>query len=98
MAYKLNIPYGYEYYFFVRENEDGTKDGSLGYEERPGMAYCVAKQPRYGDDEEWKSFCELWIDAIETYKKTGKKPSELLEVIDTVNSLANKALDKIDKK
>lgn len=91
MAYELQkIPYEWQYYYFVREDEDGTKNGSIGYE-RGGQAYCVAKQPRYGDDEEWKELAELWIDAIETYKKTGVKPSQLLEALQRINTITNRA-------
>jgi hypothetical protein len=37
------------------KNDDGTHNGSVIYLERPGMAHCVCKAPRYQTDEQWEA-------------------------------------------
>lgn len=95
MAYELNFPWEYKYTSHLSKNDDGTKDGSIIYQTRPGMAYCVAKQPKFGKDEEWEALSELWIDSIETYKKTGLKPSELFEKLQLINEKVDGVLTKL---
>ena len=50
----------------TRRADDGTNDGSLIIMRRPGMAYCIAKAPRYASDEEWQHNAALIADAIRT--------------------------------
>lgn len=51
-------------FYHCEMNEDGTNNGSLCKEVRPGHVYCIAKAPRYADAETWKQNCELIIEAI----------------------------------
>jgi len=41
------------------KNDDGTHNGSVIYEKRPGMAYCVCKAPRYQTDDQWEADAAL---------------------------------------
>lgn len=50
----------------TRRADDGTNDGSIIIMRRPGMAYCIAKAPRYASDEEWQHNAALIADAIRT--------------------------------
>ena len=52
-----------------RRNDDGTNDGSIIIFRRPGMAYCIAKAPRYASDEEWRHNAQLIVNALGAWMK-----------------------------
>ena len=36
-----------------RKDDDGSMDGSVFHTERPGMAICVCKSPKYATEVQW---------------------------------------------
>lgn len=61
----------------TRRADDGTNDGSIIIMRRPGMAYCIAKAPRYASDEEWQHNAALIADAIRTANPALEPPPRL---------------------
>ncbi len=54
---------GDKLYVSVRRDEKGHNDGSIGKEVSHG-AYCIAKAPRYAEDEVWEANANKIIKAL----------------------------------
>lgn len=47
----------------VRRNEKNENDGSI-IVKRGGIAYCIAKAPRYATDEDWSHNANIIVEAV----------------------------------
>lgn len=62
----------------TRRADDGTNDGSIIVERRPGHVYCIAKAPRFASAEEWRYNASLIVSALSESEKI-KAENELLK-------------------